>query len=374
MKVPLVFMGTPEFAVPSLQRLVVDGYDISAVYTQPDRPAGRGRRLTPPPVKVAALGLGLAVRQPPNLRSQEAVAELAALKPEVIVVCAFGQILRPPVLDIPPRGVINVHPSLLPRWRGASPIAAAILAGDDVTGVTTMLMDPGMDTGPILGQRSLSIEDRDSAASLGERLARLAADLLSETLPQLFEGNLTPQPQDGGQATYCPVLRKEEGAIDWGLQAVDIWRRVRALNPWPGTFTHYRGEVLHIWEAWPLSEEPEGLQARAGRTSGEAESQGGVTFGEPRERPVPGTVSALTQSQEERLLGALARATGTAGPGMGPVVGAKGLAPLLQAFGVQTGEGVLAVLQVQRAGRRAITAAEFLRGERGLLGTVLGRP
>ena len=320
MKVPLVFMGTPEFAVPSLQRLVVDGYHISAVYTQPDRPAGRGRRLTPPPVKVAALGLGLAVRQPPNLRSQEAVAELAALKPEVIVVCAFGQILRPPVLDIPPRGVINVHPSLLPRWRGASPIPAAILAGDRETGVTIILMDAGMDSGPVLSQIPEAISDDDSTASLLARLAEAAAELVAETLPRWLSGEIEPAPQNDSQATTCPLLRKEDGAIDWRLSATDIWRRVRAYNPWPGAYTNLDGKLLHIWRAWPLD-----VESHA--------DAGAVVELDPQWR-------------------AQMRTDTEAGAG----------------FAVKTGGGILVPIEVQRSGRRTLSAQEFQRGMRGLIG------
>jgi methionyl-tRNA formyltransferase len=320
----LVFMGTPEFALPSLHRLVRDGYDIVGVYTRVDQPAGRGRALTPPPVKTAALELGLPVFQPLGLRQPEALEELASLRPDVIVVCAFGQILRQPVLDIPPRGVVNVHPSLLPRHRGATPIQAAILAGDEETGVTIMLMDAGMDTGPILGQRPLAVSPWDSGGSLGEKLSRLAADLLGKTLPLWMGGEIEPRPQDEAQATYSSLIQKEEAAIDWTQPAVDIWRQVRAFNPWPGALTTLDGEMLHVWEAWPLP------------------GEGGA--GEP------GTVLALWPAQREKL----------------PPEAKQ------EALAVQTGEGLLVILRLQRPGRRALSAAEFVRGQRHLFGRRLG--
>jgi methionyl-tRNA formyltransferase len=320
----LVFMGTPEFALPSLHRLVEDGYDIAGVYTRVDQPAGRGRTLTPPPVKTAALELGLPVFQPSSLRRPEAVEELASLRPDAIVVCAFGQILRQPVLDIAPKGVVNVHPSLLPRHRGATPIQTAILAGDEETGATIMLLDPGMDTGPILSQRSLAISPWDSAGSLGEKLSRLSADLLSETLSLWLAGEIEPQPQDEAQATYTSLIGKENAAIDWTRPAVDIWRQVRAMNPSPGACTVLDGEMLHIWEAWPLPEEDNASE--------------------------PGTVLALSPAQSEKL----------------PPEAKQ------EALAVQTGEGLLVLLRLQRAGRRALPAAEFVRGQRHLFGRRLG--
>jgi len=320
----LVFMGTPEFALPSLRALVEGGYNIVGVYTRPDRPTGRGRVLTPSAVKTAALQYGLPLFQPPGLRRPEAAEELAALKPDVIVVCAFGVILRQPVLDIPPKGVLNVHPSLLPRQRGASPIAAAILAGDEQTGVTIMLMDPGMDTGPILSQRTVPITPWDTSGSLGERLAVVGAELLLEVLPRWLADEIEPQPQDDSLATHASLLSKEDGAIDWTLPATDIWRRVRAFNPWPGASTTLEGQTLLIWEAWPLS----------------------VSGGEE-----PGTVLPLTAEQRQMLP---------------PEAGEE------EALAVQTGEGLLTILRLQRAGRRSLTAAEFIRGQRNLFGRRLG--
>ena len=280
--------------------------------------------MTPPPAKTAALELGLLVFQPAGLRQPEAVEELAALRPEVIVVCAFGQILRQPVLDIPTKGVVNVHPSLLPRHRGATPIQAAILAGDEETGVTIILMDPGMDTGPILRQRSLAISPWDSGGSLGEKLSRLAADLLGETLPLWLAGEIEPRPQDEARATYSSLIQKENAAIDWTRPAVDIWRQVRAMNPWPGASTTLDGEALHIWEAWPLPGD-----------SSDSE---------------PGTVLPLSPAQRDKL----------------PPEAQQ------EALAVQTGEGLLVILRLQRAGRRALPAEEFVRGQRHLFGRRLG--
>ena len=328
----LVFMGTPQFALPSLHRLAEASYDIIGVYTRADQPAGRGRSVTPSPVKAAALERGLPVFQPSDLRQPEALEQLASLQPDVIVVCAFGQILRRPLLDIPPKGVVNVHPSLLPRHRGATPIQAAILAGDEETGVTIMLMDPGMDTGPILHQRSLAISPWDSAGSLSEKLSRPAADLLGETLPLWLAGEIEPQPQDESQATYSSLIQKEDGAIDWTRPAVDVWRQVRAMNPWPGAATTLDGEMLHIWEAWPLPAE-----------------RGAPTSARPG-TDEPGTVLPLSPTQREKL----------------PPEAQQ------EALAVQTGEGLLVILRLQRAGRRALPAAEFVRGQRQLFGRRLG--
>jgi methionyl-tRNA formyltransferase len=277
-------------------------------------------------VKLAALDLGLAVLQPPALRDSDTLARLRALSPEVIVVVAYGQILRRDILDIPPRGVLNVHPSLLPRWRGASPIPAAILAGDERTGVTIMLMDAGMDSGPLLTQSEVPVQESDTAGLLSERLAKVGAGLLAETLPHWLAGEVEPQPQDDSRATTCPLIRKEDGALDWGLPATDIWRRVRAYNPWPGAYTTLDGELLHIWQARPLDANS---SARPGTV---------LELGEAWMNDLP--VEAINQA----------------------------------AFAVQTGRGVLVPLKVQRAGRRALSAAEFLRGMPGLIGQRLVSP
>ncbi|RME44655.1 MAG: methionyl-tRNA formyltransferase [Caldilineae bacterium] len=241
----IIFMGTPDFAVPSLQRLH-GMYHVVAVVTQPDRPRGRGRKPEASPVKRAAEEAGLPVFQPPTLKDPQAVAFLRDLRPDVIVVAAFGQILRPDVLNLPPHGCINVHASLLPRWRGAAPVAAAIRAGDAETGVTLMLMDEGLDTGPILRARAIPIAPHHTRQSLTEDLARLGADLLADTLPDWLAGNITPRPQDDARATLAPRIKKEEGRIRWTQSAAEIERHVRAFYPWPGTFTHWAGRLLKI--------------------------------------------------------------------------------------------------------------------------------
>jgi methionyl-tRNA formyltransferase len=249
MNTKIVFMGSPEFAVPTLQALV-GKFNVVGVVTQPDRPAGRGRKLTPPPIKSLAEEYGLPVIQPPRLRQPDAIEQLHNWKPDVIVVAAFGQILRPQVLDLPPQGCINVHASLLPRWRGAAPIRAAILHGDSQTGITIMRMDAGIDTGPILSQRAIPIEAGDNAETLGEKLARIGADLLIETLPGYLVGQISPTPQEDGLATYAPLLETADGELDFNRSAVELERQVRAFYPWPGAFTHiWQGELLKILRA-----------------------------------------------------------------------------------------------------------------------------
>lgn len=243
-----VFMGSPEFAIPVLRRLAA-GYPVVGVITQPDRPAGRGRVLTPPPVKTLADDLGLHVIQPHRLSEPEALQQLHEWAPQLIVVAAFGQILRPAVLDLPNFGCINVHASLLPRWRGAAPIQAAILNGDASTGVTIMRMDPGIDTGPLLSQRSIPISPADTDASLSARLANLGADLLIETLPTYLSGQLTLVPQDDSLATYAPMISKAAGLLDFTVPAVRLERQVRAFNPWPGSYFFWNGQMLKVHRA-----------------------------------------------------------------------------------------------------------------------------
>jgi methionyl-tRNA formyltransferase len=248
MKARVIFMGSPEFALPTL-RALAKSYRVAGVVTQPDRPAGRGRTLAPPPVKILAEQLGLPVIQPSRLKEPGAVEQLLAWQPDLIVVAAFGQILRPAVLDLPPFGCINVHGSLLPRWRGAAPIQAAILAGDVETGITIMRMDPGVDTGGILSQRTIPILPEDTAGSLGERLAFLGAELLIDTLPVYLRGELLPQPQEDALATYAPLLKKEDGRLDFSQGAEELARRVRAFNPWPGAYTFWQGQMLKVHRA-----------------------------------------------------------------------------------------------------------------------------
>lgn len=306
----IVFMGTPEFSVPTLKRLIYSEHQIVAVYTRMDKLAGRGRIATPPPVKKVAEEHGLVVFQPTGLRDKVEVVRLAGLQPDAVVVAAFGQILPREILDIPKFGCLNLHPSLLPRYRGASPIASAILAGDEETGVTIMLMDAGMDTGPVLSQKGVSLHGEDTAESLGSRLAQVGADLLMETLPQWGDGRLLPQPQKEEDATYTSPILKSDGEIDWHLPAAELARRVRAFYPWPGCFTRWRGKVLKILEVVALPGEVD-----------------------------PGRVVSLSAEP--------------------PV-------------GVGTGDGVLGIHRVQREGKRPMPAAEFLHGQRAFIGQKLG--
>lgn len=306
----IVFMGTPEFAVPTLRHLVLDGYDIAAVYTRPDKPAGRGRGVASSPVKKLAEELGLRVMQPRNLKDADTVAELASLKPDAIVVAAFGQILPKTVLETPKYGCINIHPSLLPRHRGAVPVPAAILAGDSFTGVSIMLMDEGLDTGDILARASIPVMDKDNTGSLTLKLSIVAAHLLQDTLADWVKGKIKPVPQVESEATYSPAIKKEDGEIDWNQPVLDIWRRVRAFYPWPGCYTEWSGKLLKIIEAEPLFNEAEVMA---------------------------GSVVAL--------------------PGNG--------------LGVKTCDGILRLLSVQLEGKRVMTADEFLRGQRHFIGSML---
>ena len=306
----VVFMGTPEFAVPILL-VLCEHHDLVGVVTQPDRPAGRGRTLTPSPVKQAALAAELPVFQPRTLRTPAVVQQLADWAPDVIVVAAFGQILPASVLELPPYGCLNLHGSLLPRYRGAAPIPAALLAGDEQTGVTLMKMDEGLDDGPILAQAECPITGIDTTASLTAKLSDMAAQLLIEKLPGWLAGELELQPQDESKATYCGQLEKEDGRLDWSRPAAYLDRQVRACDPWPGAFTSWQGRMLKVLRARPRPQE---------------------------QRPgAPGQVVEME-------------------PGIGVV----------------TGEGTLQLLDVQLSGKRAVTAEQFARGQRKLVGGVLG--
>lgn len=310
MSAKIVFMGTPEYAVPSLKALNAR-YQVVLVITQPDQKQGRGQRVSMSPVKETALALGLEVWQPVSLRTQAAVRRLSELAPDLYVTAAIGHILTPAILAIPRYGCINVHASLLPRWRGAAPINAAILHGDTETGVTLMKTDPGLDSGPILAQARCPIAADDTAESLTRRLAQLGADLLIETLPRWLAGEIVPQPQPEEGVTYCRRLEKQDGEIDWQQPAVYIERMVRAYMPWPGTYTWYRGQRLNILRAG-LLDAPDSAER-------------------------PGTVL-------------------TAG---GQVA-------------VQTGEGLLALYMLQLAGKRPLPIDAFCRGQRDLIGARLG--
>jgi methionyl-tRNA formyltransferase len=306
-------MGTPEFAAPSLRALIGSAHRLVAVYTQPDRKAGRGQSVVSSPVRQLALSQGLEVVQPDSLKTAGAVEKLAAFAPDLIVVAAFGQMLPPEVLALPKFGCLNVHPSLLPRYRGASPIATAILQGDEVTGVTIMLLDAGMDTGAILSRKEVPISDDDTTGSLAARLAQVGAQLLMETLPLWLDGQIKPQPQEESRASYSKVITKADGEMDWKLPALELWRRIRAFDPWPGCFTRWRNKRLKLIKVVPLP----------GGKSGE-----------------PGKVIALSP-----------------------------LAPAV--VGVETGDGVLGLLNVQLEGKREMPADEFVRGQRDFVGSSL---
>lgn len=243
----IIFMGTPEFAVPSLRALIESGEEVAAVVAQPDKPRGRGRKLAPPPVKVAAEEHNIPVLQPAKVRTDEFLEELKKVNPDLICVAAYGKILPKAVLELPRYGCINVHASLLPRYRGAAPINWAIVRGERVAGVTTMQMDEGMDTGDMLLKCEVPIEDDDNGETLSEKLSVAGAELLIETIRELKSGRLNPERQDESRATYAPMLKKEDGRIDWGRPAEDVRNLVRGMLPWPGAFTYLQGKLLKIY-------------------------------------------------------------------------------------------------------------------------------
>ena len=308
----VIFLGTPEFAAIPLEALAHDArYQVVGVVTQPDRAAGRSRAPEPPPVKRAALQLGIPVFQPESLRDPAAVEQLAALRPDAGIVAAYGEILRKNVLAIPPHGYLNIHPSLLPRHRGPTPVPGAILAGDTETGVTVMLLDAKMDSGPILAQQRIPLPPDARSGALTEELFRLGAALLLEALAGYAAGTLVPTPQDDSQATYTKLLKKEDGVIDWGVAAIQIERMTRAYDPWPGAQTSWRGQPFKI------------IAARA-----HPEWAGGAA---------PGT-----------------------------------LLPEHGTAWVATGAGALELLTVQPAGKRPLAAADWWRGLREIAGARLG--
>ena len=316
----VVFMGTPEFAVPSLEALVEKRYEVVGVYTRPDKPKGRGRITAQSAVKQAAMRLGLPVYQPATLKKPEQVEQLSQLRPELIVVAAYGLILRSAVLELPTYGCVNVHASLLTRWRGAAPIAWSILEGDRHAGDTIMIMDIGVDTGPTLSQVRVPVLPEDTTATLTDKLARLGAGLLVSTLPLWISGQLHAVPQEN-EATYAPMLKPEDALIHWDTPAEHIWRQVRAFQPWPGAHSYWRGKRIIFFET----------QARPGDTGAQ-----------------PGQVLRLADLPDE-LRADLRRS------------------PIL----VQTGSSLLAVRKLQMEGGRPLSAEEFVRGHAALVGDIL---
>ena len=250
----LVFCGTPRFAVPTLNRLVEVGFQVSLVVTLPDKPRGRGLELSPPPVKHRAIELGLPVMQPEKIKNNEEFrVRLAALKPAAIVIVGYGRLIPQWMISLPPLGNINLHASLLPKYRGAAPIQWAIACGETVTGVTTMRIDAGLDTGDILLQRELTLTPEDTAEMVAPRLAVIGADLMVETLRGLQTGTVHPRPQDDSRSTLAPLLKKEDGLIRFSRSAIEICNRLRGFQPWPGAFTSFRGKNLHVWAARPAA-------------------------------------------------------------------------------------------------------------------------
>lgn len=304
-----IFMGTPDFALHTLRGLIDAGLDLVGVYTQPDRPKGRGNKLAAPPVKELALEFNIPVFQPLKMRTTEAVAELQALAPDLIVVVAYGQILPQSVLDIPRFGCINVHASLLPKYRGAAPINKAVVDGETETGVTTMQMDIGLDTGDMLVKKTLAIGPNETAGELYDRLAVVGREAMDETIVRLLDGTLVAEKQDDALTSYASMMKKEDGLIDWSRSAIEIHNQVRGLAPWPGAYTALNGEVLKL---------------------------AGTVLGE-----------------------------GSGAPGMVLSADADGVT-------VACGEGAIRIGGLQLPGKKRLPAADFLRGQPLPVGTQLG--
>lgn len=313
MKVRTVFMGTPQFAAAILESVLRNSCEVVVVYTQADKPAGRGHRVAISPVKKLALAREIPVIQPKTLKSAEEQEKLASFQPELIILAAFAFVLPPEILSLPRFGCLNIHPSLLPRHRGAAPVASTILCGDEVTAVTIMLMDTGLDTGPIVAQERVEVASTDTTGSLTSRLADVGARLLMKTLPKWLNGDLKPWVQDESQASYSKQITSEDAEIDWHLSAVELWRRVRAYNPWPGSYTWWQGKRLKVHEAVPCEAGPSGAL---------------------------GEVVALKEA-----------------PGVGVI----------------TGHGILGLAQVQLEGKQRMSTDSFVRGKKDFVGSVLGQ-
>ncbi|WP_456377364.1 methionyl-tRNA formyltransferase [Thiolapillus sp.] len=305
----IVFAGTPDFSVPPLQKLLASEHRVVAVYTQPDRPSGRGRKSQPGPVKILALEAGVPVYQPASLKAGDEINALRALQPDLMVVVAYGLLLPEPVLHTPRLGCVNIHASVLPRWRGAAPIQRAIQAGDTESGISIMRMDKGLDTGPVYLRRRITLAPDETGGSLHDRLSLLGAEALMEALPGIADGSLQPIAQDDAAATYAAKLEKKEAQIDWSRPAVEIERQVRAFNPWPVAFTRYENANLRIWNAHAMN---------------------GVTA-------EPGTVMSATRSGVD----------------------------------VSTGSGLLRITRLQMPGKRAMEARDFINSQ-NIQGILLG--
>ncbi|WP_282941723.1 methionyl-tRNA formyltransferase [Paenibacillus sp. RC67] len=312
----VVFMGTPDFAVPSLQALLDNGVQVVGVVTQPDRPVGRKRILTPTPVKVEALKHGIPVLQPERLRRPESVQELKELQPDLIVTAAYGQILPKSVLELPKHGCINIHASLLPKYRGGAPIHHAVMNGDAVTGVTIMYMAEGLDTGDMISKVEVNIEDTDTQGTMFEKLSIAGAQLLTETLPELVAGQIQAVPQNDADAIYSPNITRVQELIDWNKSAVAIWNQIRGLNPRPGAYTLWNGEVLKLWSC----RKPDTESTNHSNSS------------------EPGTVVGMGEYGIE----------------------------------VATGSGTITITELQPAGKKAMDAAQWIRGGQLSVGTQLG--
>ena len=309
----IVFMGTPDFAVPVLSALLDAAYEVVGVYTRPDKPAGRGKQPMASAVKQHALARGLPVFHPVSLRPQQVQRELASLSPDVMIVAAYGLLIPSGILDLPPLGCLNIHPSLLPRYRGPSPVASAILNGDPVTGVTIIKLDEGMDTGPIIACQETPVGPQENAEDLTTRLFQMGASVLMEVLPQWMRGEIRERVQDETQATVTRRLSREDGEIDWGLGAVHIARQVLAYYPWPGSYTRWMGKLLKVIDASAIE-----LEAATSHP--------------------PGVVVSLPDG----------------------------------GLGITTGEGILEVRRLQMEGRRGLGAREFAQGQRDFPGSTVG--
>lgn len=317
----IVFMGTPDFAVPSLEALLNAGHQVAGVVTQPDRPKGRGQKLAPPPVKVAALEAGLDVFQPEKIKTPEFLALLKTIAPELIVVAAFGQLLPEEILNLPQYGCVNVHASLLPKYRGAAPIHWAVINGEPETGVTIMQMERGLDTGDMINSTAIPIMSDDTTGAVHDKLALLGAQLLVRTVSDISSGTAERTPQNHQLSTYAQLLNKETEKIDWSKSSMDIYNLIRGLNPWPGAFTLIGDKVLKVWGSKACT----------------------IDW-------IPGPIPELTVYPPGQILGHI------------PDVG----------FAVATGNGCLALTEVQLQGSRRMSALDFIRGHQLTKGTVLG--